>query len=297
MLTEKRLMVLCPFIFLITEYSIPPLKLQPSEVASAFWVPLRVLLSKSHRRFKELRLSPQLAKMELNIPEAYSHGIPGALKCAGIHLVPSESHYSASLDSSNQFKKEGSEASLAVRAAEAQGPIVLWGLTFGVLMDLLERLPPYDALNLWTYPSFTSWHIQAALWIFTFVYHQRKRRALKSTSVPHFSHLQRTGQFRKGKGSDERFAETGDENGDENDMLRGESGMMNSDTVTPAQRSDGSMKQTASQEVEARLMDYYTPLRRAIFAHAVLRLMVMTLLPVCAGVWLLSIGLRWTIKC
>jgi hypothetical protein len=34
-------------------------------------------------------------------------------------------------------------------------PLLLWGLTLGILADFLDMLPPHQAVQLWKYPTFT----------------------------------------------------------------------------------------------------------------------------------------------
>jgi hypothetical protein len=46
-------------------------------------------------------------------------------------------------------------------------PLLLWGLTLGVLADFLDQLPPHNAVQLWSYPTFTTWDAQFIINILT----------------------------------------------------------------------------------------------------------------------------------
>jgi hypothetical protein len=53
------------------------------------------------------------------------------------------------------------------RSLAHQQPILLWGLTLGVLADFLDMLPPHNAVALWRYPTFTVPDLKFLVWIFT----------------------------------------------------------------------------------------------------------------------------------
>jgi hypothetical protein len=46
-----------------------------------------------------------------------------------------------------------------------------------VISDLLEHIPPHQALELWTYPTFTSWDVRFTLWLMSYSF--RKRKAIE----------------------------------------------------------------------------------------------------------------------
>lgn len=159
-------MVLCPYLFLMTRHDIPPLRLQPTEVASAHWVPLRALLA-SEQRTSELQsiVGHRSARGKLSPLLRLAQSLIGPLKFAAIRLIPAESIYCSSIPN------------FAVAPADMTvgKPLLLWGLTLGVLSDLLGLLPPYNAHELWTFPSFVAWDTRIILWLIT--YSRRKVRS------------------------------------------------------------------------------------------------------------------------
>lgn len=57
-------------------------------------------------------------------------------------------------------------------------PLLLWGLTLGILADFLDRLPPHNAVQLWSYPTFTTWDAQLIINILTADLKKRNRSRL-----------------------------------------------------------------------------------------------------------------------
>ncbi|KAJ4289774.1 hypothetical protein N0V90_011104 [Kalmusia sp. IMI 367209] len=167
------LMVLCPYIYLLTSPTYPAQCLQPTEVASTHWVSLRALQSPSLRTYEYADVSARLAKSELGIKRWFLQSMLSKMMFAAIHLVPSNSTYCATIpgfvpagpppDAGTLGKirevLKGPEVS-----AGGRPPLLLWGLTLGVVSDLLEHLPPHNALELWTYPTFTNWDVRFVMW-------------------------------------------------------------------------------------------------------------------------------------
>src|SRR5436305_15279350 len=94
----SSLMVLCPYVFVITEPTIPPLALQPTEVAAAHWVPLRALLSPSLRTFEYVDLSSRFAKQGGPVLRAVLRVLLGKMRFSAVQLIPSESLFSSLTD-------------------------------------------------------------------------------------------------------------------------------------------------------------------------------------------------------
>lgn len=172
-------MVLCPFIFLYTKPDTPPLRLQPTEVASTHWVPLRVLLSPSVRTYEYVDTTERFARQGGFILRYLIHFILGKMRFSAVRLIPSESVYCTSTE--EFFPSEtarGTKASLTERlytwaigslssGSSKSKPLLLWGLTLGVFADFLERLPPHNAVQLWSYPTFTTWDAQIIINLLT----------------------------------------------------------------------------------------------------------------------------------
>ncbi|KAK6406134.1 hypothetical protein LTR95_018693, partial [Oleoguttula sp. CCFEE 5521] len=200
---KKPLMVLCPYVFLLIDHNIPPLRLQPTEVASTHWVPLRRLLQPSQRTVVFEDVSSRLANQETGVKRWMLSLILGKMMFAAINLAPTESVYSvetpvASPTSTslqdNRYARPTSYTrlrSLATRLARAdifqqfpdppaEGPLQLWGLTLGVVADFLDLMPPHNALALWTYPTFTPLDVRLSIWLLTYRFKHRKRAELQA---------------------------------------------------------------------------------------------------------------------
>lgn len=199
---KKPLLVLCPFIFLITTHDIPALKLQPTEVASSHWVPLRSLLRPEQRTIAFEDVSSRLANQETGVKKWMLSTILGRMAFAAINLEPTESLHSAHLPSSDVTLQPNHYALLTTKdkisllasriwsavffnqfpTPKSDGPLLLWGLTLGVIQDFLDLMPPHNALTLWTYPTFTPLDVRLWIWLLTYNFKNRKRVELQSGS-------------------------------------------------------------------------------------------------------------------
>lgn len=196
---KKPLLVLCPYIFLLTTHSIPPLRLQPTEVASTHWVPLRSLQSPSSRTVVFEDVSSRLANQETGVKKWMLSCILGKMMFAAISLLPTESLYSAESPAESQLQDNRhslptrstalrkwvsrlyrSDIFNQIQRPPAEGPLLLWGLTLGVISDFLDLLPPHDALTLWTYPTFTPLDVRFIVWLATYNFKERKRAELQA---------------------------------------------------------------------------------------------------------------------
>ncbi|TKA82527.1 hypothetical protein B0A55_01218 [Friedmanniomyces simplex] len=203
---KKPLMVLCPYVFLLTSHHIPPLKLQPTEVAATHWVPLRSLLAPAQRTVAFEDVSSRLANQEMGVRRWMLSLILGKMMFAAIDLLPTESLHSAETpapDASVQVQVQDNRhvpASFYSRATALtsrvyrsdifnqfpsppkEGPLHLWGLTLGVVADFLDLIPPHNALTLWTYPTFTPLDVRFWVWLLTYRFKERKRAELQAGS-------------------------------------------------------------------------------------------------------------------
>jgi hypothetical protein len=194
-------MVLCPYIYLLTSPTYPAQRLQPTEVASTHWVSLRALQAPSLRTYEYADVSARLAKSELGIKRWFLQSMLSKMMFAAIHLVPSNSTYCATIPGfipSGGPPDDGAlgKAREVLRGSEdrdvGRPPLLLWGLTLGVVSDLLEHLPPHNALELWTYPTFTNWDVRFVMWAMSYRFRKQKAvemstqaaMGLETTSVP-----------------------------------------------------------------------------------------------------------------
>lgn len=230
--SSNRLMVLCPYVFLITKHFIPPLKLQPTEVASAHWVPLRALLSAENRTVSFEDVSNRIAHQETGVKRWLLRAMLGKMMFAAIRLCPSESlHCNESIDGPpepglNEFYAPRSLLSTLFsrkepNKAQHEQRLLLWGLTLGVMADFLDLFPPHTALQLWTYPTFTPWDVRFAVWAMSYRFKQQKMQeiatghsngptaaaveaGLDAVSVPKDADLKELGMGGLGSGVDHR---------------------------------------------------------------------------------------------
>lgn len=170
------LMVLCPYIFLHTSKDTPRLKPSPAEVASAHWVPLRALLSPMLRTREHVDTASRLAQHGGPVIQFMARLLIGKMMLSAVKLVPSETVFASAAPGFIPTERESPFSGLAEGAfgipSSNKGlvhlqPLMLWGLTLGVLADFLDMLPPYNAVKLWMYPTFTPLDLRVFVWLFT----------------------------------------------------------------------------------------------------------------------------------
>ena len=247
---DIRLMVLCPFVYLIMRHDLPPLALQPSEIHSAHWVPLRALLSPSLRRTVRSNVTERFNRHNVPLLSMLIRAIAGQMIFGAVKLKPTESLYCSSLpgyipenntaDSlSGTISHMFSSAFLADDDPDEQ-PLLLWGLTLGIIADVLQLIDAKAASKLWAWPTLSPWDIRLSVWLLTYRFRSQKMRELITR-------------------------------GDKlNDV---QTGGMDSTTFTTShtQRS----KTTEAGAAALQLLDGYSePLRRAVIVALVLRLAV-----------------------
>ncbi|MCJ1392732.1 hypothetical protein MMC18_005603 [Xylographa bjoerkii] len=186
------LMVLCPFVFLLTRYDVPPLRLQPSEVNSVHWVSMRALLAPSLRTYEHADVADRLARRRGGFLRAILRSMLGQMLFAAVRLIPSETIYcnsvpdfippqtTLSLSTSIEnvivplISRDKASSSMYDR------PLLLWGLTHGIMADFLDLLPTSNTFKLWTWPTFSPWDLRVMVWLMTYRLHKRKVQELDS---------------------------------------------------------------------------------------------------------------------
>lgn len=175
---SSPLMVLCSYVFLLTSPDVPRARPQPTEVASVHWVPLRALLSPALRTREYVDTSGRMAGRYGWLARSALRMSIGRMCFSAIRLCPSESVHASEipgfmpsrgetrlqsfLEGSFGVTPPGKKAGLAY-----QGELLLWGLTLGVMADFLDMLPPYNAVRLWLYPTFTVPDLRLIVWAVT----------------------------------------------------------------------------------------------------------------------------------
>ncbi|KAF2716803.1 hypothetical protein K431DRAFT_289087 [Polychaeton citri CBS 116435] len=197
---KKPLLVLCPYVFLLTKHDVPPLKLQATEVAAIHWVPLRELLNPAQRTVAYEDVASRYANQETGVRVWATRMMIGRMRFAAINLAPSESlHTEDEAVESNRYDVPNRCYEICAFFTRAthwdifnefghiprEGQLILWGLTLGVVSDFLDLFPPHNALTLWTYPTFTSPDVRFAIWLSTYRFKNRKRAELQAgTTIP-----------------------------------------------------------------------------------------------------------------
>ncbi|GLI72435.1 hypothetical protein PoHVEF18_000612 [Penicillium ochrochloron] len=188
------LMVLCPFVFLTTRNDCPTLKLQPTEVASTHWIPLRALLSPSLRTVEYVDISQRFAGQYGYMARLAVRSLMGWMQFAAVRLLPSETQQCTSVpgfvpdDTTKQksliSKIKAWTLSNQAESGDLNRPLLLWGLTLGVLADFLDMLPPHTAVELWKYPTFTAPDLRLIVSILTYNLRKRNSREVKMGARP-----------------------------------------------------------------------------------------------------------------
>ncbi|KIW92904.1 uncharacterized protein Z519_06753 [Cladophialophora bantiana CBS 173.52] len=194
------LMVLCPYIFLLTGKAVPPVQPQPTEVASVHWVSLRALLTPTLRTREAVDISSRMAKHVGPTIHRLIRWTMGKMIFSAVRLLPTESIYASSIPGfipteggDNLSTLSGwaqapfgipSSASIHRSLLTFQQPLILWGLTLGVLADLLDQLPPYNAVALWKYPTFTVPDLRLLVYIMTHSFRKNTAETFSSGSWP-----------------------------------------------------------------------------------------------------------------
>lgn len=189
------LMVLCPFIFLSTRSDSPTLNLQPTEVASTHWVSLRALLAPSSRAVEHVDVSDRFVKQGGSFIRLACRSIIGWMQFSAIRLTPTESLHCNSVpgfipgieesqDFPSIFQKLKAWSARGRLTDGTHRPLLLWGLTLGILADFLDLLPPHTAIQLWTYPTFTPPDLRLIVNVLTYRLRKHNMLLAKSTMRP-----------------------------------------------------------------------------------------------------------------
>lgn len=178
-------MILCPYVYLITNPNLAPLRLQPTEIASAHWVPLRALLAPAQRTYEAADVSSRLVGSNTGLKKWLLRASLGHMLYSAVRLLPSESVVCSSAPGFVPAAPAGAGSIMAsLRAAVGinppthQPPLHLWGLTLGVIADFLELLPPHRALDFWAYPTFSPPDVSFSIWALSTRFRRRKAHEL-----------------------------------------------------------------------------------------------------------------------
>jgi hypothetical protein len=113
----------------------------------------------------------------------------GQMIFSAIRLIPSESQYCTTIK--GFIPEANTKLSIIQKmkrwflrnqanSTDTARPLLLWGLTLGVMTDFLNMLPPHHSIKQWEYPTFTSPDLRFIVSLMTSSL--RKRNILKATS-------------------------------------------------------------------------------------------------------------------
>lgn len=172
------LMVLCPFVFIITTPFTPELRLEGGEVASAHWVPWRLLLDPRFRTTESCDVADRLAKRYGTFVRRLLTLALGRMEFSAVRLWPGRSVFAT-------FSKD------YLSPAETgmwESPLVLWGVTLAVVEDLMEMQKP-EVIDLWEWPTFTAPDVKAVISLWSLGLRKnnlvKAKEALKGVVVEH----------------------------------------------------------------------------------------------------------------
>ena len=180
-------MVLCPYVHLVMRYDLPPMTLQPAEVKSAHWVPLRALISPHLKTFERQDVSDRFFGKCNSPTRLILRAVVGKLLFTARTLVPTESYYSRLLSDYLPMERPRRSRiqSYSTRMHRAwQGPqspasgqdppLILWGLTYGILANFLGLMRTNHPASMWDWPTLSPWDIRFAVWAFTYRFRAQK---------------------------------------------------------------------------------------------------------------------------
>lgn len=169
--------------------------LQPTEVHSAHWVPIRGLLSPVLRTSERCDVSDRFTLQRSQSAKTCIRALVGQMMFSATRLKPSESSFSTSVSDfiSAESLTMGFAASMTKilglgwleingRSSVEEQPLLLWGLTLGIMADFLEQVDAEGAARLWSWPTFSHWDIRSIVWILTFKFRSRRLRELNAAS-------------------------------------------------------------------------------------------------------------------
>lgn len=182
-------MVLCPFVYLQMRHDVPPLILQPSEVHSAHWTPLRGILSPYLMRDVRCDISERFTRQRAPTLRILIRAVAGQLIFGAVKLRPTESLYNSSLSEAVLVNQRltffGSFMTRLLdlkQVDEDDQPLLLWGLTLGIMADLLEIVDTPATSKLWVWPTFSPWDIRFTIWLLNRRFQSQKIRELTNSA-------------------------------------------------------------------------------------------------------------------
>lgn len=118
----------------------------------------------------------------------------GYMQFSAIRLAPTES---LQCNSTPGYLPEGNQLSTSLfqrwkawcmgsqtHFSNQDRPLLLWGLTLGIMADFLDMLPPHTAVQLWKYPNFTALDLRFIINVLTYRLRKHNRSQVRSGARP-----------------------------------------------------------------------------------------------------------------
>jgi hypothetical protein len=113
------------------------------------------------------------------------------MQFSAVRLLPAETVQCTSIPGFVPDDQSGKGLSLLQRfkswtlsnqadSGDLNRPLLLWGLTLGILADFLDMLPPHNTVQQWKYPTFTAPDLRFIVSILTYNLRKRNMRMVKS---------------------------------------------------------------------------------------------------------------------
>lgn len=185
------LMTLCPFVYVLKDSSTlgstnesskangsPFLTLQPTEIDRAFWIPVNDMYRPDYASGTEtvtlgdrLRLHKSPFFPKPIVSALCKVNAFGAMRFGAIDLVhPKDVIVSSSSDST-----ETDAPYKFIEVNTLNPPYKLWGLTHGIIVDLLEIFQPHSAAQYFQFPTLTAPDIRFFIYILSYPYVKGER--------------------------------------------------------------------------------------------------------------------------
>ena len=185
-------MVLCPYVHLLMRSDINSLSLQPSEVSSAHWVSLRALMSPHLRTFERSDVSERFFRRGSRATRMLLSAMVGQLLFTARTLVPTETIYSRSIADYIPSNQGVSQRQTDLKG-KLQGwwyrprstvlikgpPLILWGLTYGIMANFIGLFPTDNPTEVWDWPTLSPWDIRFIIWLTTYRFRAEKMKTLE----------------------------------------------------------------------------------------------------------------------
>lgn len=158
---SKPIMILCPFVYVMTQDQ--PLEIQPSEVATAFYIPIKKLVDPKSASYEQVKIGERLTspKVPSFINSAVKYSVSDLL-FGSITLNPTELAENSNVPRNPPYK--------------------LWGLTLAFMTDFFELVSPGMTVKMIKMPTYKAFDARFILWLISRRYLSTKHQEITLSS-------------------------------------------------------------------------------------------------------------------